>query len=362
MHASDAEQAETLLTCWGPDGMGKIAAPYWAGPIKNILRNQAALRNVMEQRFAVESTIDLQVGPSNLHVVNGGSAITSSTEASKPSNINVSSSLWNQNMGSRLVGRNDSRSYSTDVEEVTETATRPGTIRIRNSVEILRVPTEDNVRISHEPEPEGRIDTNASELSIPISITSSRGWLDTANGRRLLSGYQCPGSAFSDLKELSAKVPPPALSAFANGGLTNTIRLHDVPENSEDIPAKIDFEFSVLTLDRAASCKIYFENLYFSILRKPLPREQRRLSLENDLAMMTYLTPSAKEEIREQWRRNESDYLREKRQKVSAEAFTRLKVIGHGAFGIVSLVREKMSGKLYAMKQVRTREPVDSNH
>ena len=136
-------------------------------------------------------------------------------------------------------------------------------------------------------------------------------------------------------------------------GLTSTIKLHDVPQSSDDMPAETNFEFTVLTLDRAASCKIYFENLYYTILRKPLPREQRRIALENDLATMTHLTPLAKEEIRERWRRNESDYLREKRQKVSAEAFIRLEVIGHGVFGIVSLVREKVSGKLYAMKQVR---------
>jgi len=83
------------------------------------------------------------------------------------------------------------------------------------------------------------------------------------------------------------------------------------------------------------------------------------------------LTHSQKEHLRARWRQNETEYLRERRQKVDASAFVKLKTIGHGqfdvhlitpdsktaiiiagAFGVVSLVREKSSGSLYAMKQV----------
>ena len=80
------------------------------------------------------------------------------------------------------------------------------------------------------------------------------------------------------------------------------------------------------------------------------------------------LAPEQKEYLRARWRQNETDYLRERRQKVDASAFVKLKTIGHGksppvhsqahfspalgAFGVVSLVREKSTGSLYAMKQV----------
>ena len=81
------------------------------------------------------------------------------------------------------------------------------------------------------------------------------------------------------------------------------------------------------------------------------------------------LSPDQKDHLRLRWRQNESDYLRERRQKLSASAFVKLKTIGHGeipfffqtvfhltsiqgAFGVVSLVREKSDGNLYAMKQV----------
>jgi protein-serine/threonine kinase len=58
-------------------------------------------------------------------------------------------------------------------------------------------------------------------------------------------------------------------------------------------------------------------------------------------------------QLRATWRANETAYLRERRRRVDQRAFVKLKTIGHGAFGVVSLVREKESGELYAMKQVR---------
>ncbi|PPR02421.1 hypothetical protein CVT26_011389 [Gymnopilus dilepis] len=109
---------------------------------------------------------------------------------------------------------------------------------------------------------------------------------------------------------------------------------------------------SLTTLEKAVAARIYFENLYFPLFRHPPSREQRRLAMEKEMAEMQ-LTHAQKEELRARWRQNETDYLRERRQKVDASAFVKLKTIGHGAFGVVSLVREKASGNLYAMKQLR---------
>jgi protein-serine/threonine kinase len=125
---------------------------------------------------------------------------------------------------------------------------------------------------------------------------------------------------------------------------------------------------SLTTLEKAVAARIYFENLYFPLLRQPNFREQRRIAMERDMAQMS-LNPDQKDHLRERWRQNESDYLRERRQKLDASAFVKLKTIGHGkkslsfpfyhfspicqgAFGVVSLVRDKSTGNLYAMKQV----------
>jgi len=109
---------------------------------------------------------------------------------------------------------------------------------------------------------------------------------------------------------------------------------------------------SLATLERAVSARIFFENLYFPLLRQPPSREQRRLAMERDMLGMG-LPESRKEYLRTRWRQNETDYLREQRRKVDVSAFVKLKTIGHGAFGVVSLVKERATGKLFAMKQLR---------
>ncbi|KAF8973150.1 kinase-like domain-containing protein [Flammula alnicola] len=109
---------------------------------------------------------------------------------------------------------------------------------------------------------------------------------------------------------------------------------------------------SLATLEKAVAARIYFENLYFPLFRQPNSREQRKLAMEKDMVEMQ-LSHAQKEHLRARWRQNETEYLRERRQKVDASAFVKLKTIGHGAFGVVSLVRERPSGRLYAMKQLR---------
>ncbi|TFY60541.1 hypothetical protein EVG20_g7382 [Dentipellis fragilis] len=109
---------------------------------------------------------------------------------------------------------------------------------------------------------------------------------------------------------------------------------------------------SLATMEKAVSARIFFENLYFPLLRQPPSREQRRLAMEQDMASMG-LPESRKEQLRARWRQNETDYLRDKRRKVDVSAFIKLKTIGHGAFGVVSLVKERSSGQLFAMKQLR---------
>jgi len=86
---------------------------------------------------------------------------------------------------------------------------------------------------------------------------------------------------------------------------------------------------SLATLEKAVSARIYFENLYFPLLRQPPSREQRRVAMERDMSAMD-LGEEEKEVLRARWFQNETDYLRERRRKVDATAFIKLKTIGHG--------------------------------
>ncbi|EIN11833.1 kinase-like protein [Punctularia strigosozonata HHB-11173 SS5] len=124
----------------------------------------------------------------------------------------------------------------------------------------------------------------------------------------------------------------------------------DLPEIP--VPPPRTITPSLATLEKAVAVRIYFENLYFPLLRQPSSREQRRQAMERDMVQMQ-LTEAQKDHLRARWRQNETDYLRERRRKVDPSAFAVIKTIGHGAFGVVSLVRERTTGELYAMKQLR---------
>ncbi|ELU42956.1 AGC/NDR protein kinase [Rhizoctonia solani AG-1 IA] len=116
-------------------------------------------------------------------------------------------------------------------------------------------------------------------------------------------------------------------------------------------PSKL-FRPSLTTLDKAVSAKIYFENVYFPLLRLPPSREQRRLAMEAEMEQLN-IPQHMRTQLRARWRANETAYLRERRRRVDQRSFVKLKTIGHGAFGVVSLVKEKDTGELYAMKQMR---------
>jgi len=93
---------------------------------------------------------------------------------------------------------------------------------------------------------------------------------------------------------------------------------------------------SLATLEKAVSARIYFENLYFPLLRHPPSREQRRLAMEREMGELQ-LAEHQKETLRTRWRQNETDYLRHRRRRVDVTAFVKLKTIGHGLwFGNVA--------------------------
>jgi protein-serine/threonine kinase len=126
------------------------------------------------------------------------------------------------------------------------------------------------------------------------------------------------------------------------GSLAAHPELEDEPaqklsENNYPLPvAKRVVTPSLATLERAVSARIFFENLYFPLLRHPPSREQRRLAMESDMLSMG-LPERRKEDLRARWRQNETDYLREQRRKVDVSAFAKLQTIGHGECAAGSL-------------------------
>src|SRR4051794_12250904 len=105
---------------------------------------------------------------------------------------------------------------------------------------------------------------------------------------------------------------------------------NDELKNQEIIP-------SLTTIEKSVAAKVYFENYFYGILKKPSGRAKRRLQLESELENMK-ISDQDKREIRQEWLNLESDYMRLLRKKITINSFQMIKTVGHGAFGVVKLV------------------------
>jgi protein-serine/threonine kinase len=110
---------------------------------------------------------------------------------------------------------------------------------------------------------------------------------------------------------------------------------------------------AVVTVEKAAATKIFFECHYNELFSTPVtPRSIRRRELEGALYEDVTMSPIDKETKRRAWARRESDHLREIRSMKGrkrtpkcgdkmASMYEVVKVLGKGSFGVVRLVREK---------------------
>ncbi len=110
---------------------------------------------------------------------------------------------------------------------------------------------------------------------------------------------------------------------------------------------------AVITVEKAAAAKIFFECHYNELLSNTVsPRSLRRRELEGVLYEDDALSPYEKDHKRRSWARRESEHLRgirimksrarmPKRADQMASMYEVVKVLGKGSFGVVRLVREK---------------------
>jgi protein-serine/threonine kinase len=165
---------------------------------------------------------------------------------------------------------------------------------------------------------------------------------------RVVNGMPSPSTSTIGTGTPIRESPRVGMSPVApTGGSTirwaGNLGVHQEHEQESDDTALLDRELpeipvpsppriitpSLATLEKAVAVRIYFENLYFPLLRQPPSREQRRLAMERDMVQMQ-LSEAQKDHLRGRWRQNETDYLRERRRKVDPNAFAVIKTIGHG--------------------------------
>ncbi|KAG4302399.1 hypothetical protein PCK1_001381 [Pneumocystis canis] len=106
---------------------------------------------------------------------------------------------------------------------------------------------------------------------------------------------------------------------------------------------------SLSTIEKSAATKIFLETYFHNILKKPNPRDERQKNFEIQLKN-SKLSDRDQQTFRLEFNKQETEYLRSLRQRVDASSFITLKTIGHGAFGVVKLVKKKDNGMVYAMK------------
>lgn len=111
---------------------------------------------------------------------------------------------------------------------------------------------------------------------------------------------------------------------------------------------------SIITVEAAANAKVFFESYFNSVFSRVDARSQRQHELEEYLYSMPF---SAEEQVMiwKSWIAQEREYLRQCRvlktrchnarreETVSIANYEAVKVLGHGSFGVVRLVREKMN-------------------
>ncbi|XP_008555309.1 serine/threonine-protein kinase Warts [Microplitis demolitor] len=106
--------------------------------------------------------------------------------------------------------------------------------------------------------------------------------------------------------------------------------------------------------------KFFMEQHVENVIKSHKQRIYRRLQLETEMAKIG-LSAEAQCQMRKMLSQKESNYIRLKRAKMDKSMFTKIKPIGVGAFGEVTLVRKLDTNQFYAMKTLRKADVLNRN-
>ncbi|PWN53726.1 kinase-like protein [Violaceomyces palustris] len=386
-HASDAEQAEEILRRWGRDGVGKIADPRWVEPIKEAIRLQAA-RNQAEAIAQVQAALheesNIRENPRRLQIVNGQpsqiSISTTTTATAGHSQFTIAGGNTYRGAaptGTAQAAQAAREAFAGIAEEIrgsdgealeaegavaaAETSSRlsplpspaypamPPNPRTNTAGTLLVKKTPELAAYAQQQQPADYLEYRPPS---PVRERAS----PQENGKRF--GKAIDGLPGGPPLGIGAMFEPPT-AADRPESMVVLDSLHSIESaGMSQLAAPVSaaagaaLRPSLATVEKSVAAKIYFENLYFGILKKPKARDTRRAGLEAELAALR-IPESSKDAIRQAWIANETSYLRDLRARVNVNSFAKLKTIGHGAFGVVALVKERGTGELFAMKQLR---------
>ena len=106
--------------------------------------------------------------------------------------------------------------------------------------------------------------------------------------------------------------------------------------------------------------KFFMEQHVENLMKSHQQRITRRIQLEQEMTKVS-LSNEAQLQMRRMLQQKESNYIRMRRSKMNKDMFLKIKILGNGAFGEVTLVRKKDVHQLYAMKTLRKSEVLKRN-
>lgn len=350
-HASTYEEATELLLRWSIEGVGnKLGDPSWADPIRDLIRTRAQEQQARAVAAVIEATARTRaVGldpnafpPGTLRVVNG-------LPSSIYSTVNTTLARVPQ-----------------ETRAGASTPTLIANLKTANYFE--RLPSGLRTPSSPLVNPFGPIFKAA-----PSSLQKEPG--PSAPPKRL-SKPPADGHGERTLQAIAQELSVMPEQAVTEGHMPHDHAAQDVTRRDSRTPmttlsATVPFRVvkpSLETLERAASVGLFFEQFYHALLKPParqarvphpgnyvLNRARRLAILEASFAMPEnrFMSEAEKDIRRQDLAQEENRMLRERRRKVDVKAFEMGRVIGHGAFGVVRIARERTSGRLVAVKQLR---------
>ncbi|KAH8427846.1 serine/threonine-protein kinase [Aspergillus melleus] len=191
------------------------------------------------------------------------------------------------------------------------------------------------------PEKDSESDHNSSNPSTPPSSSAS-----PPGTQSTPPTSEEPTSSPDESKQASACAVNvrPSLESSSREPIAQVATMQPVPGTSP----------SIVTVEATANAKIFFETYFSTVYSGIDPRLQRQRELEEYICSSP-ITTEEKIRIRKQWILQEREYLRQCRvlktrshsvrndKTVSIAGFEVIKVLGRGSFGVVRLVKERVT-------------------
>lgn len=205
-------------------------------------------------------------------------------------------------------------------------------------------------RSSLRPRPSVQAVQCAQAVDVPLSQQGDN-TVDSSNLSTTLSGGSCWSSDPNSTPPTSDDSPT---SDSLKSQFWNTNGNEDPSQQDHQRPdhATLNTSPSIITVEAAANAKVFFESYFNSVFSRVDARFQRHHELEEYIYSLPF---SAEEQVMiwKNWIAQEREYLRQYRvlksrchdsrheETVSIANYEAVKVLGHGSFGVVRLVREK---------------------